>query len=121
MMEALCYGTVAALTFIGFVFLVYFALLRVYRPKGNGSYVLFVSADLSHDEIISLVYGAYLRNIIYGDLLSNDVFIIDDNLSEEKKVMIKSLSADYGCISFIGSNDIVSFFKRKEKNGAGFC
>ncbi len=121
MIEALCYGIVAALTFIGFISLVYFAVLHIYKPKENGNYVIFVPEDASYDDIVSLIYGAYLRNIIYGDLLGKDIIIIDDGISDSKKTMIKKLASDYNSVSFINSDNIMSFLKGKENNGTGFC
>ncbi len=121
MLEAIWYGSVAALTFIGFVSLVYVAVLHIYRPKGNGNYILYIPESYSIDEVLNQIYGAHLRNLIYGGLICNDIIIVDNNLSEERKLLIKKISEDFSGVNFISLDDITAFFERKEENGTGIC
>ncbi len=121
MLEALWYGSVAALTFIGFISLLYFLLLHIYRPKDNGNYILCIPTNASAEEILKLIYGAYLRNLIYGSLICKDIVIFDNKLGEEKKHLIKKIAEDLGGISYISVSDLETLFERKEENGTGIC
>lgn len=121
MIEAFIYGMIASLTFIGFVSLVYFIVLHIYRPKENGRFVLFIPNNATNEEISSLIYGAHLRNLIYGSLISEDVFIFDNSFDESVKETIIDIAKNYGGIQFVNADNILSVFHREEENGTGIC
>lgn len=121
MIEAVWYGTIASFTFIGFVSLVYFIVLHIFRPKNNGRFILFIPSNSTVEEINSLVYGAHLRNLIYGSLISEEILILDNNFDDDKKKMIVDIAKNYGGIQFINSDNILTIFERKEENGTGIC
>ena len=121
MLEAAWYGAITALTFIGFISLVYFFLLHIYRPKDNGNYMLYIPSDASENDILKLIYGAYLRNLIYGSLICRDIVVFDNCISDERRLLIKKITEDLGGISYVSVKDLTAFFERKEENGTGIC
>lgn len=121
MIEAFFYGIIASLTFIGFVSLVNFIVLHIYRPKEKGRFVLYIPNNATIEEINSLIYGAHLRNLIYGSLISEDVFVFDNSFDKSLKETIVDISKNYGGIRFINADNILSVFYREEENGTGIC
>ena len=55
MQHAFIYGLVAALSFIGFVSLIYTALLFVYRPKGRSRYIIKIPHGFEQGDIETLM------------------------------------------------------------------
>ena len=66
MQNAFVCGIVAALSFIGFVCIIYFIML-------------------------CLIYGAYLKKMIFGDLIFDDIIIDRSELSDEEKELVDIL------------------------------
>lgn len=111
MIEAVWYGLIAALTFIGFVSVVCLTIMHFYKPKGSGNYILTIPENVSCDEIERLVCGAHLRRIIFGDLICDDVVVAYSGLNEECCQAVARSATEYGlrCIS------------GKENDGSGAC
>lgn len=84
MQNALIYGIVAALSFIGFVSILYFLMLFIYRPKGNSRYIIKIPHDTERGKIESLVYGTYFKKLIFGDLVFDEVEFDKSELSDEE-------------------------------------
>ncbi len=91
MQNALACGVVAALSFIGFITIIYFLLLCLYRPKGNSRYVLRIPPNCKRGEIETLVYGVYFKKMIFGDLIFDEIIIDKNLLSEEEKQLVDLL------------------------------
>lgn len=121
MFEAIWYGTVAALAFIGFLALVYFVILSIYKPGGSGRYILVIPEDADKNKISNLVYGAHMRNILFGDLVCDDIYIVDCGLDEEKKRIVKEVSADCGGVKICAAEDLSDCLYRKENDGRKSC
>ena len=84
MQNALICGIVAALSFIGFVSILYFLMLYIYRPKGNSRYIVKFPHDAERGEIEALVYGTYFKKLIFGDLIFDEIRFDKSALSEEE-------------------------------------
>ena len=97
MQNALICGIVAALSFIGFVSILYFIMLFVYRPKGKSRYIIKIPHDAERGEVEALVYGTYFRKLIFGDLVFDDVEFDKSELSDEEadiaNVIIKEMDS----------------------------
>ena len=106
MQHALIYGLVAALSFIGFVSLIYTALLFVYRPKGRSRYIIKIPHGFEQGDIETLIYGAYFKKMVFGDLLFDKIEIDKSALSEEEKMLVDSISEEIGCFIKIKKEDL---------------
>lgn len=91
MQNALVCGIVAALSFIGFICIVYFLMLYFYRPKGNSRYVIKIPPKSDRGTIESLIYGVYFKKMIFGDLIFDDIVIDKGALSDEEKKLVDIL------------------------------
>lgn len=107
-MEAVWYALVAALTFLGFVAVIYYIILRVFNPKNCGKYIITIPKNAGKHEINSLLYSAHLRSMLFGDLLFDGITVIDNSADENSSRIVFELAAEYG-------NMIVS--SGKENNG----
>ncbi len=94
MQNALVCGIVAALSFIGFISVIYFLLLCLYRPKGNSRYVLKIPPNCKRGELESLIYGAYLKKMIFGDLIFDEIAVDKSLLSDEEKQLVDQLISE---------------------------
>lgn len=108
-MEAIWYALVAALTFLGFVSVLYYIVLRIFNPKNCGKYIIIIPKNAEKHEINSLLYSAHLRSMLFGDLLFDSITVIDNSNDENSSRIVFELAAEYG-------NMIVS--SGKEKNGS---
>lgn len=88
MLNALLYGVVAALSFIGFVCVVLFAILHFYKTGGNSKYIIRIPRSCSAGEIEKLIYGTYLKKSIFGDLIFDSVEFDESELSEDERALI---------------------------------
>lgn len=118
-METVCCGVAAALAFIGFVAVIYFIALSFYKPRGNGRYIITIPPDGDRDAISSLIYGAHLRNMLFGDLISDSVIVLDNGLGDETRELIIRLSKEYGSVEICTVGELESSLLRKEKDGTG--
>lgn len=88
MQNALVCGIVAALSFIGFICIVYFLMLCFYRTKGNSLYVIKIPPNSDRGTVESLIYGVYFKKMIFGDLIFDDIVIDKSALSDEEKNLV---------------------------------
>lgn len=79
MFEALWFGFVASLAFIGFMSIVCYIILHIYPPRKYCRFVMYIPDNITEDELHSLMYGSYLRNALCGDILTKDIIILSDN------------------------------------------
>lgn len=96
MQHAFVYGAIAALSFIGFVTLIYTVLLFVYRPKGCSEYIIRIPKDAGIGEIQRLIYGIHLKRLIFGDLIFDKTRIDSSELSEEEKNCVQQIIDELG-------------------------
>ena len=106
MQHAFIYGLVAALSFIGFVSLIYAALLFVYRPKGRSRYIIKIPHGFEQGDIETLIYGAYFKKMVFGDLLFDKIEIDKSALSEEEKMLVDCICEEIGCFTRIKKEDL---------------
>lgn len=91
MQNALVCGIIAALSFIGFVCILYFLMLYFYRSKGTGTYVIKIPPNCERGEIESLLYGAYFKKMIFGDLIFDNIEIDKSDLSDSENKLVETL------------------------------
>ena len=106
MQHAFIYGLVAALSFIGFVSLIYTALLFVYRPKGRSRYIIKIPPDSERGDIETLIYGAYFKKMVFGDLLFDKIEIDKSALSDDEKKLVDCTSEEIGYFTKIKKEDL---------------
>jgi hypothetical protein len=121
MPEAFFYGLVAAFTFIGFISVLYYILLFFFKPKGNGRYIITIPRDADRSTISNLIYGAHMRNLLFGDLVCDDIIILDCDFDDERRRLVKDLSNEYGGVRICTLDELKEGIERKEDNGAGTC
>ncbi len=105
MQYALMCGIIAALGFIGFVSLIYYILLFAYRPKGQSRYIIRLGDDSEKGEAERLIYGAYIKKLVFGDLIFDEAEIQTDGLSCKEIELIKHLSDELGGFIKIHNED----------------
>ncbi len=115
MQYALMCGVVAALCFIGFVSLIYYILLFVYRPKGQSRYVIRLNGDYEKGEAERLIYGAYIKKLVFGDLIFDEAEIQTDGLSDKDIEPIKHLSEELGGFIKIHNEDSIAENEENER------
>lgn len=91
MQHAFAYGVICALSFIGFISIIYYVLLFVYRSKGRCSCVVRIPSGAKPSEIESMIYGSYFRKMIFGDLIYDRIYIDYNELSEEESELVKNI------------------------------
>ena len=116
MIEAVWYGIIAALTFIGIVALICFTVLTVFKPKGYGRYIIFISEDMESHEIRRQIYGGYLKSLIFGDMIFDSINVICGMMNEEKMIFVHDTALEYG-ITVQYAHEISDTGSGEEKNG----
>ena len=106
MQHAFIYGLVAALSFIGFVSLIYTALMFIYRPKGRSRYIIKIPHGFEPGDIETLIYGAYFKKMVFGDLLFDKIEIDKSALSEEEKMLVDCITEEIGWFTRIKKEDL---------------
>lgn len=114
MIEAITYGFIAALCFIGFVSIIYYIILYIYRPKKCGTYILTIPENASRHKIGCLIYGAHLRNLLFGDLVCDDVIVFDNGLTDKQINDIHCQAKECGGIEICSKEKII---ERLTENG----
>lgn len=121
MIEALWYGIVAALCFIGFVALVYYIVLSIYRPKKNGEYILTIPTNADRNEIRNCIYGAHLRNMMFADSMSESIIVLDNGLSMKQLDEIAFSQSDCGSVRVLKDYELIEYLKEKAYDGRKSC
>ena len=106
MQHAFIYGLVAALSFIGFVSLIYTALLFIYRPKGRSRYIIKIPSDSCRSDIETLIYGAYFKKMVFGDLLFDKLELDESELNDDEKRLVECICEEIGCFTRIKKEDL---------------
>ncbi len=88
MQNAFVCGIVAALSFIGFVCILYFIMLYVYRPKGNSRYIVKIPSGTKRGDTEALVYGTFFKKLIFGDLIFDSVEFDKSELNDDEKIIV---------------------------------
>lgn len=97
MQHAFLYGIIAALSFIGFVCIAYFIMLMIYRPKGGCRYTVVMPHNSETGTFERLLYGAYFRKMIFGDLIFDEIEIDFSELNDAEKEYAMQISDEIGC------------------------
>lgn len=105
MQHALLCGLIAALSFIGFICIVYFVMLVIYRPKGNSRYIIDLPHDAKAGEYEALLYGAYFRKMIFGDLIFDTVELDKSRLTEDEIEYVNKIAESIGCFTENGRKE----------------
>lgn len=91
MLNALLYGIAAALGFIGFVCVTYYIVLCFCKSGGNASCVVKIPKNSDVGAIEKLIYSAYLKKNLFGDLIFDNVVIDDSELDESGKLIVEKI------------------------------
>lgn len=103
MIEALWYGIVVSLSFIGFISVIYIVLLHIYSPAKYGNLVVSLSENLTKHELYDAVYGLRLHKALSGITISNDLIILKSGSDVIYVCEISGLSEQkdgYECLTF---------------------
>lgn len=117
MIEALWYGAVAALSFIGFVALIYYIVLSVYKTKKHGEYILTIPSDCTRNELRNLIYGAHIRNMIYTDSAAQKIVVLDTGISDELFKEIALCENDCGKVLILDEKELIKYLRKKADDG----
>lgn len=103
MIEALWYGFIVSLSFIGFVSILLYILLHTYAPHKNCKNIICLSDDLTENELYRMIYGVYLRRIIFGHLVPDKIIILN-NQSDVASVCemceLKEVFNNFECLTY---------------------
>ena len=113
MIEALWYGLAAALAFMGLVSIIWYIILSVYKPDSNVKYIITVPENCDTENAGKLVYGAYIRNMFLGSLVSTGTTVVDNGLSDEVKCMIE----ECGGMDICSPDELNELIFGKESDG----
>lgn len=108
MIEAVWYGLIAAAGFIGFISFVCLAILHYYKPK-NSRYIFIISENATCREAEHIICGAYLRKLIFGDLIFDEMTADYCGTDENVRDTVNRLLSEYG----------MNLVSGKEKDGNG--
>lgn len=97
MQHAFLYGIIAALSLIGFVCISYFIMLMIYRPRGGCRYTVVMPHNAEAGTFERLLYGAYFRKMIFGDLIFDEIEIDFSELNDAEKEYAMQISDEIGC------------------------
>lgn len=114
-MEAVWYALVAALTFIGFVSIVFYIMLKIYNPKQNGKYIINIPENADESEISFLFYAANLRSMLFGNLIFDSITVVSFSQSSS----VTEFAAEYSNINVITESEMI--ISGKDENGNGTC
>lgn len=120
MVEALWYGFIAALTFIGIVAVLCLAVLEFFKSKGQSRYIIYITDDIADDEIRRLIYGTYLKALVFGNLIFDGINVVCCVADENKKELVHKTATEYGITVQYGNVYGVTG-SGEEKNGDGAC
>lgn len=111
-METVWYALVAAFTFLGFVAVLFYIALRIFNPRNSAKYIITIPKNACRQEINCILYSAHLRNLLFGDLMFQNIEIVDNSRCEENRILIAELAAEYGNMTVASG---------KDENGNGAC
>lgn len=95
MIEALWYGVVAVFTFFGVISFLCLLLLVFFKPDGSIELKIHIFNDTCTHDIHRMLYGAYVKNLIFGNLLYNGCVAVCHGLDKNKFDYVRALSAEY--------------------------
>lgn len=96
MIEALWYGFVVSLSFIGFVSVIYLILLHTYSPLKYGNIVINLTRNPTENEIYNAVIGLHLYELLFGNGTSANIIILN---SKNDAVFVYDICNSSGCLS----------------------
>ncbi len=115
MIEAIFFGCVAALSFIGFISIIFYIVLFMYRPKKNGLFILTIPKDAKRHKIGDLIYGSHLRNMLFGELICENVVIFDNGLTAKQIKDINLVAKECGGIEICSQEKLIERLIENER------
>ncbi len=115
--EGIWYGIIAALVFWGIVCTAYIIILKIFKTGTRGSTVLVLDGNDDSGEIGSVLYGAYLRMNILGEISNGKIIIADSGLSEEQLALCRKITGECGNIEICKIGDLPDFLQERKNNG----
>lgn len=103
MIEALWYGLIVSLSFIGFVAVLVYFLLHIYSLSNDSQLIFILPDNLTISELYKSLYGIYLRKF-FGENITKDTLIILNNQSDILSVCemcdLKDLCSNFECLTY---------------------
>lgn len=103
MIEALWYGLIVSLSFIGFVSILLYFLLHTYSTDSNTKIIVWLPEGLSENDLYRAIYGIYLRKIIFGNLTTDNVVVLSakDAVSSACEMCeLKEVFSNFECLTY---------------------
>lgn len=117
MIEAIWYGTVASFAFIGLTSVVFYIVLCICNSDQKYKIMLYITDSLSTHEAFDLIYGTYMRSILLGKLVSDEIVVIVNHESEIYQYIV-SLVDELNGVNFVICTDILTSETREVDNEA---
>lgn len=114
MIEALFCGLVASMAFIGFISVIYYILLHIFKSSDCASYLICIPKQMKRDDFDNLYYLLHIKSIIFGDLFFNKIYLIDDNLEQNFKIYISELCECSDVIICTVIENLLPLLKRED-------
>lgn len=115
MIEAIWYGTIASFTFIGLISVGLYVVLCVYNSNETCRLMLHITDSLSTHEAFDLIYSTYVRNVLLGRLISDEIVIVVNPESEIYRYIV-NLVDELNCVNFVVSTDLLTAVTREVDN-----
>ena len=83
MIEAVWYGVIASFSFLGLLFVILLIYLRIFSFNKVAKVVFYVDQIVPENRVIDLIYGVYIRRILLGKMISDEMIVISDSLNSD--------------------------------------
>ncbi len=119
MIEAVWYGIIASFSFLGLLSIVFYIFLHIYKINDVGKLVLYINKNIPEHRVIDLIYGSYLRRILFGKMISDEIIVVSDNLDEDYINGLIGVANEFNYLNCAVYKGSLSVAMREEKDGKG--
>ena len=70
-------GIILSLAFLGVVFLIIYSFLQIFYCERSTVCFFYITDRMTKTDICNLVFGIYLKSIICGDCILNNIYLVN--------------------------------------------
>lgn len=118
MIEAVWYGIIASFSFLGLLSVILYVFLHIYNANDTGKVVFYVDHNVPEHRVVDLLFGSYLRKIMFGKMISDEIIVLSDNLDEDYINSLISVAEEFdylNCAVYKGSLSVATREENDEK------
>lgn len=116
MFESIMLSLLAVFSAVGFVYTVYFLLLRLIKPEKNRRYYCICIFDEKSENAASDISFVYSKLFSTGDMKHYRIVAVDNSMSSSQRQMLEAAFSQDCCVKICAKEDLMALLFPENEN-----